>query len=180
MSKEKNQILILLALVLFGVLYAYVQYLFLPQLSILKDKTAYLTAREAYLQKLEDNSKILSSLKSQVVVLNTQAAKLEQEIPIYADKPDMMLTIYNMAKRFGLSPLSLNYSPLQEEDGYYTMGIDFTCKGPEHQVYALVRSLLRNTDYIFALDNISIRPGTEGVSANMHFIAYFYHEQSSP
>lgn len=177
MSKQKNQLLILVVLIVAGALYAYIQYLFLPQFAVLKEETAHLAERKAYLTKLEENFKILPSLKEQVKVLTAQAGELSRDIPLKADKPDIMLSIYNMAKDNGLNPLSLNYSPVKEEAGIITMGMDFTCTGPEENVYALVEKFFEDNKYIFALDSISINPGEGGVSAKMHLVAYFYRQE---
>lgn len=174
MTKQKSQIYIMLAVILFGSLYVYIQYLFLPQWNVIKEKSAHLSAIQGQLTKLEDSSKILSDLQQQQKDLMVQVSELANKVPKKLDKPDIMLTVSSMAKSNGLSPKSLSYDPLKEEDGIYSMGLNFSCTGPEENVYNLVEDFLKGNKYIFALDSISISPAEGGVSASMRLVTYGY------
>jgi type IV pilus assembly protein PilO len=176
MNKQKNQIIILLAVIFLGVLYAFIQYLFLPQWDILKEKSAHIAERQAYLKKLEENDKILSSLKDQALDLTAQVSMLDKKIPKKLDKPNIMLTIYSMAKNIGLSPKSLNYDPINDEGEFYSMGMNFFCAGSAENIYTFTEQFLNVDKYTFTLDSISISPGEGGVSANMRLVAYAYKE----
>lgn len=174
MNKQKNQILILLGVIMTGVLYVYIQYFFLPQLGVLKEKTDHLAARQAYLWKLEENDRILPSLKEQAQDLTVQASALDKSVPKKVDKPDIMLTVYNLAKKNALNPKNLNYEPVKDEGGFYTMGMNFDCTGSAESVYRLAEQFLQGNKYIFVLDSISMSPGEGGVSAKMRLVAYIY------
>ncbi len=112
--------------------------------------------------KLEESYKVLSSLKDEAKDLKAQVSVLDKKVPKKMDKPDIMLTIYNMARNNGLSPESLSYEPIKDEGSHLTMGMSFTCTGPAENIYALVEQFLTGNKYIFALDSISFSgPKTE-------------------
>lgn len=174
MSKQKNQIFILIFIILVGLLYVYVQYLFLPQMAILKGQTNYLTERKAYLENLKDNASRLPELQEQKALLQVRADELEKRVPRDLDKPEIMLTVYNLAKAYGVTPHSLNFDQPKEEGGFTAMGLDFACSGSEGDIYTLAEEFGKGRDYIFALDSISIEPGETEVSARMKLKAYGY------
>jgi Tfp pilus assembly protein PilO len=176
MNKPKNQIIILIAFIILGVVYAYIQYLFIPQWNILKDGSAYIAEREAYLHKLEENDKILPNLKSRTLDITAQAVMLDKQITKKLDKPNIMLTIYSMAKNVGLNPKSLNYEPIYDEGEYFSMGMNFSCGGSAESVFTLVEQLSNVDKHTFALDSISIVSVEGGVSADLRLVAYAYKE----
>ncbi|NLI91836.1 MAG: type 4a pilus biogenesis protein PilO [Peptococcaceae bacterium] len=174
MNKQKNQILFLAAVIVLGILYAYVQYLFIPEWGVLKQKTAQVSERQAYLTRMENSYKDFSALKQQSSSLKAQVSVLDKKVPKKLDKPDIMLTIYNLAKNNGLSPKSLTYEPIKDEGQYLTMGMNFSCTGPAENIYTLVDQFLKGNKYIFALDSISFTSNKDGSTANMRIVAYAY------
>lgn len=175
MNKQKNQILILAGVVIVGFLYAYIQYFFIPQWSVLKGKNAEVSERREYLTQLEESYKVYPSLKEEVQSLKSEVSTLEKKVPVKLDKPDIMLTVYNLAKNNGISPKSLSYEPIKDEGNYLTMGMSFYCTGPAENIYTLVEKFLSGNKYIFALDSISLGQDESGsTSANMRIVAYVY------
>lgn len=174
MNKQKNQIIILAAVIGIGLLYAYMQYLFIPQWATLKEKSAHVTERQAYLTHLVESYKLLSTLKEEVVDLEAQASILDKKVPKKLDKPDIMLTIYSMAKKNGLTPKSLGYEAIQDEGTFLSMPLTFSCSGPQANVYTLLQQFMNNNKYIFALDSISFSPGNEETTTTMRIVAYAY------
>lgn len=175
MSKQKSQILILAVVIILGFLYAYIQYFFIPEWGILKGKNTEVSERREYLTKLEESYRILPDLQEEVKALETQASTLEKKVPMKLDKPDIMLTIYNLAKDNGISPKSLSYEPVTDEGNYLTMGMTFSCTGPVENIYTLVEKFLNGNKYIFALDSINFSKEEDGTSTvDMRIVAYVY------
>lgn len=174
MNKQKQQVLVLAAIVLAGGLYAYFQFLLYPEWVGLKAESAQLAARQAYLERLENSNKDYAALKQQASALKTQLAALDKKTPKKMDKPDIMLTIYNMAKRNGVSPQSLAYEDIKDEGSSYSMGMNFSCTGPAENIYALIDQFQKGDKYILALDSISLNQGENASTANMRLVAYAY------
>ncbi len=174
MNKHKNQIIILVAVIGIGLLYAYIQNLFIPQWANLKDISAYAAERQAYLAKLEESYKVLSTLEEEAVDLEVQASILDNKMPKKLDKPDIMLTIYSMAKKNGLAPKSLGYEAIQDEGAFLSMPMTFSCTGPQANVYTLLQQFLNNNKYIFTLDSISFSQKNEETTTTMLIVAYAY------
>ena len=150
--KQKNQIRILIALILIGGFYAYFEYLLMPQWQVLKHTSALFEERKAYLERLENTD--LTSLEQKVTELTLEEVNLRNSLPKTLDKPDIMLTIYNLAKINGISPQTLTYEPIQDEGQFYTMGMNFACTGPLENVFALVEQFRQGPKYVFTLDTI--------------------------
>ncbi|RNC29307.1 MAG: hypothetical protein AWM53_00660 [Candidatus Dichloromethanomonas elyunquensis] len=174
MNKQRNQFLILTFIIILGGLYAYIQYLFIPEWRGLKEETSRVSQRQADLARMETGYKEFSSLKQQASSLKAQASMLDKKVPKKLDKPDIMLTIYNMAKSLSLSPKSLTFEDVKDEGQYLTMGMNFSCTGSPENVYTLVDQFLKGNKYIFALDSISFIPGTEESTVKMRIVAYAY------
>jgi len=174
MNKQKNQLLILIAVIMVGILYAYIQYLFIPQWSILVEKSAQVSDRKAYLTRLEESYQGFSVLKEQAVDLKAQVSTLDSKIPKKLDKPDIMVTIYNMAKKNAVIPQSLSYEPVKDEGGYLTMGMNFSCVGSPENIYTLVQQFQEGNPYIFVLDSIQFGEGGGPTQTNMRIVAYVY------
>lgn len=176
MNKQRNQIVFFGLIIAIGLLYIYVQYLFLPQLAVLKEMTAFVASRQDFLAEVEESSKNLPALKEQVSDLESEAGVLNKKVPKDADMPDMTLTIYNLAKNTGLTPVNLNFDSIKDHGGYLTIGMTFSCTGEANNIYSLVEKFLKGNKYIFALESISVIPQNSVMSANMKLIAYIYKE----
>ncbi len=173
-SKPRRQILILGVLVLLCFLWIDVTYLFIPRLSILQEKTALVSQRAAYLAELQKNYRNYSAIKAQAVSFKAEVAKLDQDIPKIVDKPQIMLTVYNLAKSNGIKPISLKFEPLKEQGSYSSMTMTFFCSGPTENMLTLVEQFQKGKIYLFALNSININQGNQQATASMSITAYFY------
>lgn len=172
MNKQINQFIILTLVVVLGFIYAYFKFLFIPQYNELKDISAHLSQRQIYLERLQENYKILSTLKQNVVELTVTETELKEKIPVELDYPDIMMTVYTMAKDNGLSPQNLSFESLKLEGQTVTLGMSFTCTGPKDNTHTLVEQFLNGNKYIFVLNSISYSGPDEEISANMKLTAY--------
>lgn len=172
MNKQINQFIILTLVVVLGIVYAYFKFMFIPQYNELKDVSAHLSQRQLYLERLEENYKILSTLKQDVVELTALETEFEEQIPSDLDFPDIMMTVYAMAKDNGISPKNLSYEALKQEGQTVTLGMSFSCTGPKDNIHTLVEQFLDGNKYIFVLDSISYSGPDEEISANMQLTAY--------
>ncbi len=172
MKKQINQFIILTLVVVLGFVYAYFKFMFIPQWTELKDISAQISNRQIYLERLQENYKILSTLKQNVVELTVTETEFKEKIPVELDYPDIMMTIYTMANNNGLSPSNLSFESLKQEGQTVTLGMSFTCKGPKANIHTLVEQFLNGNEYIFVLDSISYSGPDEEISANMKLTAY--------
>lgn len=172
MNKQINQFIILTVVVVLGFVYAYFNYMFIPQWTELKNISAQISSRQVYLERLQENNKIISNLKQDVVDLTVTEMELKRKIPAELDYPDIMMTIYTMANNNGLSPNNLSFESFKQEGQTVTLGMSFTCTGPKENIHTLVEQFLKGNEYIFVLDSISYSGPDEEVSANMKLTAY--------
>lgn len=172
MDKQKNQFVVLFVVVLLGFMYTYIQFLFLPQWGELKNISAELSNRQAYLERLKGDYKILSILKNNVEELSVKQMDLKKRIPTELDKPDIMMVVYAMAHNNRLSPGNLSFEALRQEGQIVSMGMGFTCTGSRDDIHTLVEKFLNDNKYIFVLDSISYSGAGQTLSANMRLTAY--------
>lgn len=172
MNKQKNQLLVLIGVVFLGFMYSYIQFFFLPQWGELQAVSVRISEREAYLQRLQENHERLPVLKENVDELEVQEGELRDVIPQELDYPDIMMTVYSLAKDNGLTPINLSYEGVKEDGQTVTMGMSFSCTGPRENIHNLIDQFLKGNEYIFALQSISYSDSQEGVSANMKLTAY--------
>ena len=172
MDKQKKQFIALILVILFGFMYAYIQFLFTPQWSNLNNLSAEIAQRQAHLERLEENYKILSTVKQNAQDLTILQTELKERIPTDLDKPDIMMIVYTMAKDNGLSPGTLSFESVRQEGETMTMGMGFTCTGSRENINNLVEQFLEGSKYILVLDSISYSGSEELVSADMRLTAY--------
>lgn len=172
MNKQINQFIILTLVVVLGFVYAYFKFMFIPQYNELRDISAHLSQRQIYLARLQENYKVLSTLKQNVVELTVTETELKEKIPVELDYPDIMMTVYTMAKDNGLSPKNLSFESIKQEGQTVTLGMSFTCTGPKDNTHTLVEQFLNGNKYIFVLNSISYSRPEDEISANMKLTAY--------
>ena len=172
MEKQKKQLLMLIAVVSFGFMYAYIQFLLTPQWGVIKGLATELSVSQAHLERLEESDNNLSTLKQNVVELTMVESDLKERIPTGLDKPDIMMTIYSMAKENDLSSRNLSFEGIREENQTFTMGMAFSCTGSRDNINTLVEQFHLGSKYIFVLESISYSSSEEVVSSDMRLVAY--------
>ncbi len=172
MIKQINRFTILILIVVLGFFYAYFKFLFIPQWTELRDISAQISNRQFYLERLQENNKNIDTLRQNVLELTASKAELKERVPDELDYPDIMMTVYNLAKDNGLSPKKLSFDSVKQEGQTVTLGMSFTCTGPKDNIHALVEQFLNGNEYIFVLDSISYSGSEEEISANMKLTAY--------
>lgn len=180
MNKQKRQIMFLFLLVVFGVIYVYIQYLLVPELGKIHNKTLLLKQKQAYLEKLKRSYLVMPELKKKAEELNGREEDLDGLVPKKLDKPYIMLDIYNLAKKNGVTPKSLSFEPLQEKENHYAMGMNFSCTGSKENIFELIDQLDKGGEYKYTLDSLSLN-ATEGIidgnnNVNMRIVVYAYKE----
>ncbi len=170
--KPKKSIIILIVLILGGGLYVYAHYFLMPQWQLLKQTSSLYAERQAYLERLENND--LAVLEKQVAELSLKESDLRNSLPPEIDKPDILLTVYNLAKDNGVSPQTLDYEPIKDEAGFFSMGMTFTCTGPLEKVFALVEQLRKETKYILIVDSMNLAEREGDYAVTMRLVAHLY------
>ncbi|MGI5901935.1 MAG: hypothetical protein ACOX7U_05620 [Desulfitobacteriia bacterium] len=174
MKKRKNRIIVVVLIFSFAFLCFYIQYLFLPQLAVIKGKVREFSEREAYLAQIEDNYQNYSLLEEEFLTLQARALELDSKVLKSLDKPEIMLALYNMAKDKGLSPKSLTFGSQWEESDYRALNIIFTCSGPLQNIYEFMDQFSAEDYYFFALESVAINQQGQEAISEMCITAYAY------
>lgn len=177
MKKERIQLLILSLIIIAGLTYAYIQFLLIPEWNNIQTKSTYLQENQDYLQELKTGYEKFSLLKKEAEELESQEKKLNERSPQQLDKPTLMMYIYNTSKQMGLQPLNLAFEPLNEKEGYFQMGMSFSCRGSENNIYNFLDKLRIEQSHKFSLDSINMNSQGDTRSVNMRLVAYAFREE---
>lgn len=183
-AQPNKQMVLLVVILLLTYLIAYTVLFFIPRLETIRAKTAFNEQRAKYLAQMERDYREYAGLKKQAAELAVEVRELDQKMPQEMGKPEMMMTVYNTAKKFGVSPISLDFESKQEEGPYGTIAMRFSCRGPYDKVMALIGEFQKGPEYYFALESISFdREGDEQqanqIRADMKIVSYFYQQAQS-
>jgi len=114
----------------------------------------------------------VAALRQDVMELTVAETNLKDRIPAELDYPNIMMTVYTMAKNNGLNPKNISYESIAQQGQTVTLGLSFTCTGSRDNIYTLAEQFLKGDEYLFVLDSISVSGSPEESSATMILTAY--------
>lgn len=172
MKKEKFQIIILICIIMFGISYAYLKFLFLPQWAVIQDSTNRRLSLENQYQELLSYQKNLSGLQQDIKTLKAKVNQLNDQLPNQLDKPPIMVGLYDLAKQHSVDPQSIAFEQAQTKGAYQEMGMSFSCLGKTTDLLALLHDLQFGESQQLAIKSISLTGSQQNMRAELKLTAY--------
>jgi len=154
----------------------YAVFLFVPQLRVLEEKKDRIEERTAFLVKMEKGYRHYAQLEEQDAALRAQILSLSEKVPKSMDKPEIIVAVYNKAKKNEVVPISLNFEDVQDKGLYKLLPLDFQCEGSYNNVMALISELQQDPAYYFTLSGISFQQEEDQINAKMRLFCYSYND----
>lgn len=161
MKKERLQVIILLMIIMFGISYAYVKFLFLPQWTVIQGDTNRLVSLQNQYQELLTYQKNRTGLQQDIKTLENKVLQLKVKLPNRLDKPQLMVGLYTLAKQHAVAPQSIAFEQAQTKGAYQEMGISFSCSGKTADLLALIHDLQFGGGQRLAVKSLSLT-GSQG------------------
>lgn len=155
MRKEKIEKIALAVVLALGLVYAYLNYLFLPKWALLQKQREQLRSREAYYQQLLSYQSNKEGLTKTIASLDSQAKELTAQIPADLDKPQIMVDIYTIAKLHAVNPQTLKFEQIQKKGNNQELAMSLTCSGKIDDILSFIKDLETTPLDKFALQSIN-------------------------
>ncbi|MGC7873706.1 type 4a pilus biogenesis protein PilO [Desulfosporosinus sp. SYSU MS00001] len=141
MKKEKLQRIILAAIIMFGICYAYSKFLLLPHWEVIQNNNQRLKSLQNQYQELLNYQKDRTSLQKDIIMLENRVLQLKKQLPSRLDKPELMVELYTLAKQHGVNPQSISFDQSQNKGLYQEMGISLSCLGKTTDLLSFIHDL---------------------------------------
>lgn len=155
MKKEEIQKIILGALIASGVIYSYVSYLFLPELSQIQSLGGQLQVKQAQYHQLVNLQAQKNDLQQQISIAEEELQKGSLQVPGRLDKPELAMKLYNLANNHGVSAQSLRFDPPKNKGIYQEMTLSFDGVGPASSIVAFI-SGVEHEQPILAIQSVNL------------------------
>lgn len=172
MKKERFQIIILIFIVLFGMSYAYLKFLFLPQWMVIQASTNQLLSLENQYQELLTYQNNQSGLQQEIETLEVKVKELKDQIPNQLDKPPIMVDLYTLAKQHSVDPQSIAFEQVQTKGTYQEMEMSFSCSGKTTDLLDMLHDLQFGGAQRLAIRTISLTGTQQNMQADLRMTAY--------
>jgi len=172
MKKERFQIILLIAIIMFGTIYAYFKFLFLPQWTDIEASANRLRSLENQYQELliyRDNP---SKLQEEIKTAEAKVKQLSDQLPDRLDTPPIMVGLYNLAKQHFVYPQSIAFEEVQTKGTYQEMGMRFSCQGKTTDLLALIHDLQFGRSQQLAIKTISLTGTQLDMRADLQLKAF--------
>lgn len=172
MKKERLQVVILILIIMFGVSYAYVKFLFLPQWEVIQGGESRLASLENQYQELLNYQENDTKLAQEIKTYELKIQQLNTQLPRRLDKPQLVYGLYTLAKNHGVNPQSVSFEQMQDKGTYQEIGMSFSCIGKAKDILILIHDLQFGKNLRIALKSVSLTGSQENMQAELRLIAY--------
>ncbi|MDA8227963.1 MAG: type 4a pilus biogenesis protein PilO [Desulfitobacterium hafniense] len=179
MNKQTKQLIILIMLVLGGLLYAYVNYLFMPEWDKLKQLAAQVNDRQKRYEQLLYYKSNPAILQTEIKKLESQTSESSAQLPAALDKPAIIYYLQSLAKANQIQPQSLNFEPLQNKGTYQTLAMSFSCTGKPADILAMLKKLQSEGNPRVTIQSLNLANQLGTMRADIKLIAYAVNPGSS-
>lgn len=167
MKKEKFQIIILIGIILFGICYAYLKFLFLPQWTVIQAASSRLDSLENQYQDLITYQSKQNELAQEIKSLEGKLKELNGQLPGQLDKPQLMVGLYTLAKKHSVNPQSLTFEQAQTKGSYQELGMSFNCSGKTTDLLALIHDLQFGDSQRLGVKSITLTGSQQDMRADL-------------
>lgn len=161
LTKQQQQILAIVLVVLIGGGYVYFSYLLNPTLKKISERKAKLSDLKQQIEVAERQARRLPQLQAEYAQLQTQMAAIEKQLPTDKDIPGILRTVTREAMDENLYFVSLKPNePKRDQSNYFDV-LEF-----EVQMTGSMQSLVRfmaslgQQDRIFQFEKLSLSGGS--------------------
>lgn len=172
LKKEKLEIIALILFVMFGLVYAYMTLLFLPEWMVIQSSTSQLYAEKDHYQELLTYQKNQNGLQQEIKTLETKVLQLNFQLPNRLDKPQIMVGLYTLAKQHSVIPQTIAYEQAQNKGTYQEMGMSFSCLGKTANILTLIQDLQFGGSQRLAIKSINLSVLQGIMRAELKLTAY--------
>ncbi|GAB6155366.1 hypothetical protein JCM17380_41170 [Desulfosporosinus burensis] len=172
LKKEKLEIIALILFVMFGLVYAYMTLLFLPEWMVIKSSTSQLYAQKDHYQELLTFQKNQSGLQQEIKTLETKVLQLNAQLPNRLDKPQLMVGLYTLAKQHSVIPQTIAFEQAQNKGAYQEMGMSFSCLGKTADILTLIQDLQFGGSQRLAIKSINLSVSQGIMRTELKLTAY--------
>jgi len=172
MKKERLQIITLVLVIIFGISYAYIKFLFLPEWTVIQGDTNRLRSLENQYQELLVYQRNQNGLGEEIKTLEAKVFQLNAQLPTRIDKPQLMVGLYTLAKQHSVIPQTIAFEQAQAKGAYQEMGVSFSCLGKTADILTLIQEVQFGGNQRLAIKstNLSVQQGI--MRAELKLVAY--------
>jgi len=172
LKKEKLEKVILILFLIFGLVYAYITVLFLPEWTVIQSSTSQLNAQENHYQELLSYQNNQSGLQEEITGLEAKVHQLNAQLPNRIDNPQLMVGLYTLAKQHSVIPQTLAFEQAQTKGTYQEMGMSFSCLGKTTDILTMIHDLQFGGGQRLAIKSISLTGTQQNMRADLKLTAY--------
>ncbi|MCB8817976.1 type 4a pilus biogenesis protein PilO [Desulfosporosinus shakirovi] len=172
LKKEKLEKVILILFLIFGLVYAYITVLFLPEWTVIQSSTSQLNAQENHYQELLSYQNNQSGLQEEIKTLEAKVLQLNAQLPNRIDNPQLMVGLYTLAKQHSVIPQTLAFEQAQTKGAYQEMGMSFSCLGKTTDILTMVHDLQFGGGQRLEIKSISLTGTQQNMRADLKLTAY--------
>lgn len=171
-TKELKQLFFLVILIGLGLIYLYVNYLFIPQRSNIEQLKEKIAERTSHLELLQSYERNPTALKNELETLQMEYSNLKDQIPDKIDKPEIVASLYNEAKLNEVQPLTVAFGTLETREGYMVQPIVFNCIGQAENVFQMINALQDDQTFQFSVESANFAKEGGLLHGQISFFAY--------
>lgn len=172
LKKEQFEKILLAGIVIAGLIYSYVIYLFLPQRANLQIQSQELAKREAYYVRLEEVQSNLPQLQKEAQDLELELKRQSTQMPVKLDKAQLLVELYALAKQKGMSPQSLTFDNVQDKESYQEFDMTFTGEGSAASILNFLQELQHGSALQVAVRGVNLTTQKGVMKAELKLAAY--------
>lgn len=166
-----------LFLVIIGLSYAFVQYLYLPKWGDTIKNISKLEKNSTTLNQAKAQAANFGKLKEETVALSTQTANLEKSFTQSLNKQELTVLLYNETEKYSLTLKKLGFAPINKEGPLSTMTIELVCEGTENNLLTFLEKLNSDSRYKFTVDSSNFSYADDKALGNIKLTAFAYNPQ---
>lgn len=172
MKKESRQLILLIALIAVGGIYAYHTYLFTPEWMKIQNLKGQIQERQDRYEQLASHVGNSSALDAQIRDLEERSIELQAQIPLLIDKPNLVTDLYTVAKTNQVQPQAVNFDNSEAMDTYIIQSLTFTCLGSQENIIRMINDLQMDQEQRFTLESMRFTNDKGILQGELHLLAY--------
>jgi len=177
LTKQQQQILVVLVLFVLGGGFAYIKYFWLPISKTKTELQAKLTEAKKQIEEAKQAQAQLRKIEAALVELEKELTLLTQRLPKERDIPGIIDKVSELTRRYGveLSRVTVGAATPQKDKGYIENNYTLSIKATYHNLGRFLASLILE-ERVFNVKNINFgRPDADGKhSLTLQLVAYQY------
>jgi type IV pilus assembly protein PilO len=179
MKKQTFQLVLLILLISSGLIYAYYTYLLTPEWRNIQNTQGQIREKQSRYELLASYQNSPFNLQEELRKLENEKAKLSAQIPAELDKPELVVSLYDLAKANAVQPESVTFDSPQTKDGLLTQPLTFICHGGTDNVLAAITKLQLDPKHKLTLQSVTLTSKEGSLQAEIKLMAYALKEQGT-